>query len=465
MSLKSKLTLLFTGLIGGLLAILGLLVYGLVNASLLDQIDQRLSLSAQRIIDGLSVTPENQIISERIFDFLPVENQYVQIWKNSSQILISRPSNFTTSLDENGLRQGRIFYRNSSIEGMRLRVLTVPIETSRGPVGILQVAIDLTLVDITLRTLAFVLVILLIIALIVAAIISWIMTRQTLMPLMTVTEFAKEITETNDLSRRIPISDQQKDDEVGQLIFAFNDTLSRLGQILQSQKQLVTDISHELRTPLTVIKGEVGLMKKYKQYDIDSLVSIENEVDRLTRLVGNLLFLSQAETGEIPLDLKLFSLDDLICEVFHHVQTLAADRLTITIEKMDQVEIEGDRDRIKQVLLNLLGNAIQYSPEGGKITIDLIDADENVTIEIQDNGPGIAKKDLQKIFDRFYRGEKSRTRSHSSGFGLGLSISQYIISLHYGKIIVQSEVGEGTTFTITLPKRVETKSEPKKMAM
>ncbi len=461
MSLQSKLTFLFTGLIGGLLAILGLLVYGLVNASLLDQIDQRLSLSAQRIIDGLSVTSENQLISEKIFDFLPVENQYVQIWKNSNQILISKPSVFKTSLDENGLRQGRIIYRNSNIEGMRLRVLTVPIETSRAPVGILQVATDLTLVDITLRTLAFVLVILLIIALIVAAIISWIMTRQTLMPLMTVTEFAKEITETKDLSRRIPISDQQKDDEVGQLIFAFNETLSRLDQILQSQKQLVTDISHELRTPLTVIKGEVGLMKKYKQYDIDSLVSIENEVDRLTRLVGNLLFLSQAETGEIPLDLKLFSLDDLLCEVFHHVQTLAADRLTITIENMDQVEIQGDRDRIKQVLLNLLGNAIQYSTEGGKISIGLTNEEQDVIIKIQDNGPGIAKKDLQKIFDRFYRGEKSRTRSQSSGFGLGLSISQYIISLHHGKIFVESKVGEGTTFIIKLPRRVETQLESK----
>ena len=462
MSLQSKLTLLFTGLIGGVLAILGLLVYGLVNAILLDQIDQRISISAQRIIDGLSVTSENQIISERIFDFLAVENQYVQIWKNSNQLLISKPSIYTSALDENGLRQGQIFYRNSNIEGTRLRVLTVPLETSRGPVGILQVAIDLTLVDITLRTLAIVLIILLIIALIVAAIISWIMTKQTLAPLMAVTEFAKEITETRDLSRRIPIEDQQKDDEVGQLIFAFNETLGRLDQILQSQKQLVTDISHELRTPLTVIKGEVGLMKKYKQLDFESLVSIENEVDRLTRLVGNLLFLSQAETGEIPLDIKPFSLDELLCEVFQHVQMLAADRLTISIKKMDQVEMKGDRDRIKQVLLNLLGNAIQYSPDDGRIIIELENDGEDAKITIQDNGPGIAKKDIQKIFDRFYRGEKSRTRSHSSGFGLGLSISQYIVNLHNGSIDVKSEIGEGTTFLVILPKKTNLIPEPKK---
>jgi signal transduction histidine kinase len=460
MSLQSKLTLLFTGLIGGLLAILGLLVYGLVNTILLDQIDQLLSLSAQRIITGLSVTTENRIISEIAFDFLPIENQYVQIWKNSNEILISRPSIFSDSLDENGLRQGRVVYRNSNHEGIRLRVLTIPLETSRGPVGILQVGIDLTLVDITLSTLAIVLVFLLIIALIVAAIISWIMTRQTLQPLMIVTEFAKEITETNDLSRRIPISDQQKDDEVGQLIFSFNETLGKLDQILKSQKQLVTDISHELRTPLTVIKGEVGIMKKYKQYDLESLVSIENEVDRLTRLVGNLLFLSQAETGEMPMDLRLFSLDDLICEVYNHVQTLAAGRLNISMLNVDQIEITGDRDRIKQVLLNLIGNAIQYTPDGGKITIQLEKETEFAKISIRDNGPGIAKKDLQKIFDRFYRGEKSRTRSHSSGFGLGLSISQYIVHLHEGIIDVESEIGEGTLFLVQFP----IKNDPKKSA-
>lgn len=453
MSLQSKLTLLFTGLIGGVLAFLGLLVYGLVNTILVDQIDQRLSISGQRIISGLNVSPENEVILAIVINELSAENQYVQLWKNSSQLLISKPSFIESSLDEDGLHQGRIVYRNSNFEGTRLRVLTVPLQTSRGPVGILQVAIDLTLVDITLRTLAFVLVFLLIIALIIAAVISFIMTRQTLGPLMTVTEFAKEITETNDLTRRIPLNDKQKDDEVGQLIFSFNETLGKLDQILKSQNQLVADISHELRTPLTVIKGEVGLMKKYKQYDIDSLNSIENEVDRLTRLVGNLLFLSKAEAGEYPLDKKSFSLDELLCEVMHHIHTLAADRLDVSILEMDQVEVVGDRDRIKQVLLNLLGNAIQYTPDGGKITVELINDIEFALIKIKDNGPGISKNDLNKIFDRFYRAEKSRTRRQTTGFGLGLSISQYIVELHQGKIEVASEVGVGTQFSVYLPKR------------
>jgi two-component system phosphate regulon sensor histidine kinase PhoR len=119
---------------------------------------------------------------------------------------------------------------------------------------------------------------------------------------------------------------------------------------------------------------------------------------------------------------------------------------------MDQIEIDGDRDRIKQVLLNLLGNAIQYTPEGGKISISLFDDGDFSKIIIEDNGPGISKKELQRIFDRFYRGEKSRTRSSSTGFGLGLSISQYIINLHKGTITVESEIGQGTRFILKLPK-------------
>jgi two-component system phosphate regulon sensor histidine kinase PhoR len=136
--------------------------------------------------------------------------------------------------------------------------------------------------------------------------------------------------------------------------------------------------------------------------------------------------------------------------------------MTITIQKMDQVEMQGDRDRIKQVLLNLLGNAIQYTPEGGRIIIELANEGESATIKIEDNGPGIAKKDLQKIFDRFYRGEKSRTRSHSSGFGLGLSISQFIVNLHKGSIHVDSEIGVGTTFTVLLPRKIISIPELKK---
>jgi signal transduction histidine kinase len=133
------------------------------------------------------------------------------------------------------------------------------------------------------------------------------------------------------------------------------------------------------------------------------------------------------------------------------MQTLAAEKKSVCLEKIEQIEIFGDRDRIKQALLNLIGNAIQYTPENGKVCVSMEKFDEYIRISINDNGPGIPKEDMDHIFDRFYRGEKSRSRNQNSGFGLGLAITQYIVQQHNGKIIVESKPNEGTTFTIELP--------------
>ena len=268
--------------------------------------------------------------------------------------------------------------------------------------------------------------------------------------LIGVTSTAKEITDNNDLSRRIP-KQEKSSPEIDQIVDSFNETLEQLDWLLNSQKRLLADVSHELRTPLTVIKGEVGFIRKYKQIDEDSIAAIESEVDRLTRLVGNLLMLAQAESGDLPMEFSEFQLDELVCEVFQHMRTLAADRVEICLDNLDQVAFVGDRDRIKQVLLNLVGNAIQYTRDNGKVCISLMKENENATIVVTDNGPGINKEDLVNIFDRFYRGEKSRTRSKQSGFGLGLSISKFIVDQHQGEIKVTSESGKGTVFTVYLP--------------
>lgn len=277
------------------------------------------------------------------------------------------------------------------------------------------------------------------------------MTRQTLSPLVTMTEFASQITESNDLTRRIPLPSKNEKDEVTQLIIAFNETLEKLDQLLSSQKRLMADVSHELRTPLTVIKGEVGLVRKYKQFDDDTINSIDTEVDRLTRLVGNLLLLTQAETGDLPMDFKNFQLEELVCEVYQHMQTLADNKLEVCLRKVDQILINGDRDRIKQVLLNLIGNAIQYTPQGGNVCILMENQGDFAEISVQDSGPGISKEDLDHIFDRFYRGERSRSRSRHSGFGLGLSIAKYIVDQHSGEISVESNINKGTVFHVRLP--------------
>lgn len=451
MSLQSRLTFLFSTLIGTVLLVFGILVYGLVNLILIDQIDQRLTIASQRIISELTTSNNNQIDSRILVGISSEDIQYFQFWRNSNQIIFSRPLGLSDSLDNFGLQQGVPIFRNSFVNSTRLRVLSIPLETGRGPVGVLQIGIDLTLVDITLNTLFFVLVFLIFIAVILAAISTWVITRQTLSPLVKMTEFARQITETNDLTRRIPVSEYQENDEVFHLISSFNETLEKLDQILSSQKRLMADVSHELRTPLTVIKGEVGLIRKYKQIDEDAINSIDSEVDRLTRLVGNLLMITQAETGDLPMNFSNFQLDELLCEVYQHMQTLAAENINVCLENIEQLTIFGDRDRIKQALLNLIGNAIQYTPPNGKVCVSMEKDVEFVRIAIKDNGPGIPKEDIDHIFDRFYRGERSRSRSANSGFGLGLAITQYIIHQHHGKILVDSKPNEGTIFTVEIP--------------
>lgn len=450
MSLRLRLTLLYTSILGGVLLVFGILVYTLITVTLLDSIDSRLSTASQQLIDRLRVTSANQFDPRSVASYQPTENLLFQVWDMEGNLQLTRPVGLLNALDENGLGVGQAFYSSKTASGDRIRVLSVPLKTSRGPVGVLQVGLSLALVDVVQRTLIGILVLLTIILMLLVGLSTWFLTRQALAPLATVTEVATRITQADDLSRRIPAS-KAGGDEVGKLILAFNDTLERLENLFNTQRRFTADVSHELRTPLTVIKGEVGLMRLTGSVDEESIGNIEREVDRLTRLVGDLLLLSQAESGRLMLDMAEVDLDTVLLEVYQQARTLAGDKVTVSLSEIDQVHIIGDRDRLKQVLLNLAANAIQYSPAGKSVTLGLQRADEQVKLFVQDTGPGISPKDLPHIFDRFFRAERSRKRSSSSGFGLGLSIADWIVKKHNGRIEVSSEEGQGTLFTVWLP--------------
>ena len=181
------------------------------------------------------------------------------------------------------------------------------------------------------------------------------------------------------------------------------------------------------------------------------LDTIEDEADRLTRLVGNLLLEAQAESGKLPLYFAPVELDTLLLEVFKEMRVLARDRVNIKLTEIDQIIVNGDRDRLKQVLINLVSNAIKYTPKGGEVYLSLGKVGENARLIVRDTGPGIAVEDLPHIFERFFRAEKSRTRSKTSGFGLGLSIAYWIVNHHGGRIEVDSAENKGATFCIYLP--------------
>lgn len=430
--------------------IFGALTYGLVSTALTTQIDQELARTANALISRISVNPANQVDIRSIASFPLAENMLFQIWANDRILVVARPPTLQTPLDEIGLLRGSTVFETATSANRHLRVVSVLLRSERGPVGVLQVGINLVLVDITRRTLAIVLVSLAVISMGLSGLAAWMVTGRELAPLEMVTNVATQITKADDLSRRIPLN-RTPDDEVGRLIQAFNDTLERLEQLFNRQRRFLADVSHELRTPLTVIKGNVGLIRKVGEADEESLQGIEQEVDRLTRMVGDLLLLAQAESGRLPLALAPVELDTVLMEVFQQMRVLAGEKVQLKITEIDQVQVVGDRDRLKQVLLNLVGNAVQYTPAGGMVSMALRKNGEQAQVVINDSGPGIAPADLPHIFERFYRGEKSRKRSQGTGFGLGLSIAYWIARAHGGTIEVTSQEGKGSTFCVWLP--------------
>ncbi len=453
MSLRARLTLLYISLVGGILLLFGVAVYEAINFTLITQIDETLERTANEIIDNTTVTPvgELKVISIPAMD-LPID-VYVQIWGRDHRRQFVSPENISflnRPLDPAVLDAADPIYRDVMSGSLHLRVFTIPLEVGQRPIGTMQVGEKLAVVDATQRTLLIVLVAGTLIATTLAGLAGWISTNLALEPLEDVTQAALQITRADDLSRRIPYQGPPGD-EVGQLIHAFNQTLTRLEALFNTQRRFMADVGHELRTPLTVIKGNVGLMRRIG-VDEESLSGIESEVDRLTRLVGDLLLLAQAESGKLPLDSRLVELDTLILDAMQQMRVLARDRLQLRLGDIDQVLVCGDQDRLKQVFVNLIGNAISYTPKGGEVIISVGKMEDQARLLVSDNGPGIAPEDLPHIFERFYRGEKSRTRSKDGkGFGLGLSIAYWIVRNHGGRIEVDSTLGQGTTFCVWLP--------------
>lgn len=458
MSLRARLTLLYTTLLGGILLAFGLAIYGLVSVILIDQIDANLIQTFNTILRDINQQPQVETMGNLNGISLPsldiTGNVAAQAWSRNSTLLSSN-TRLQQPLDPTELQSPVPVFHDIVTQAVHLRVFTIPLELGGRPIGTIQLGASLQVVDATQTTLVTVLVVGAIISMTLAGLAGWLSTRRALAPLEAVTNTALQITRADDLSRRI-LYQGPANDEVGQLIHAFNQTLSRLENLFDTQRRFIADVGHELRTPLTVIKGNVDLIRRMGYSDDESLEGIENEVDRLTRLVGDLLLLAQAESGKLPLDQRLVELDTLVLEAMHQMRVLARDRLNLHLGDIDQVLVCGDRDRLKQVLVNLIGNAIKYTPKGGEVVVGLGKVDNQAQLTVRDTGPGIPQEDLPYIFERFYRGEKSRTRSRDGkGFGLGLSIAYWIVRNHNGRIEVSSKLEQGTTFCVWLPLAAE----------
>lgn len=451
MSLRLRLTLLYTTFMGGILLIFGAAVYILVNVILLNQVDTMLEGVARDIIQVSKVDSVGQLSLISLPPLDMTSNAYVQVWGPNGRLISTSPSigMLIKPLDPIGLKAGTPLYEDSFLDGAHLRVLSVPLAAGARVIGTLQVGASLSVVDATRTNLLSTMLVISVVAVLLAGIGSWVVLGRALSPLESITDTVDQINRADDLSRRIPYQDET-DDEIGEMVVSFNQTLERLESLFTSQQRFLADVSHELRTPLTVIKGNVDLMRHMKEADEESLSSIDQEAGRLTRLVGGLLMLAQAESGKLALSFAPVELDLLLTEVFTEMRVLAGSRVKVHLNDIDQVMVNGDRDRLKQVFLNLISNAIQYTPAGGEIFLSIRKLGDQARVIVRDTGPGIPAEDLPHIFDRFYRAEKSRTRSKTSGFGLGLSIAHWIVEHHGGQIKVESKEGKGTTFVIWL---------------
>lgn len=451
MLLRSRLTFLYSLLMGGVLLIFGAAAFSLVDIVLISQVDDKLTVTAEEFIAISSVNN----LKEVKFGSMPTDidvDVHAQVWGLDDTLQDSYGSlgQIGIPFDLLNDRTKRPRFRETTVENHPLRVLSVPLKQGEDQVAVLQVAAPLDSIETARTYLAYVLLVTWLYGVVISGVVTWFTLGVTLAPIKTIVETAEHINRADDLSRRIP-HQGLNNDEIGSLVNTFNQTLERLEGLFTSQQRFLADVSHELRTPLTVIKGNVDLIRRMKQFDDESLISIDQEAGRLTRLVGGLLMLAQAESGKLPLIFRPVELDILITEVFQEMRVIAGNKVHVHLNEIDQMQVNGDRDRLKQVLINLVGNAIQYTPLGGDVYLSVAKVAHQARIICRDTGPGIPSEDMPHIFERFYRAEKSRTRGRATGFGLGLSITKWIVEHHGGRIEVESKDGQGTTFAIWIP--------------
>lgn len=275
--------------------------------------------------------------------------------------------------------------------------------------------------------------------------------RRALAPLEQMARRADEIT-PQLLHERLPTGDA--DDELGNLARVFNNLLARLEQSFEQLRRFTSDASHELRTPLASIRsvGEVGLQKDGSREEYRDIIgSMLEEVNRLTSLIDNLLTIARADAGSLHLQLVEIPVMSLAREAASLFEVLTEEKsLAIIFAGDESATIQGDRLFFRQALVNLLHNAVKYSPAGGAISVRVRRKVAEVIIEIEDSGPGVPLEDHPRIFDRFYRVDKARWRE-SGGTGLGLAIAKWVVEAHSGKIGLESAPDRGCMFWIRLP--------------
>lgn len=383
-----------------------------------------------------------------------------------------------TLLDERlrALQGQTTFTTRTDLDEHPLRVVTVPVQMGREVPYLVQVAASLQDVEGALRRAAYILLVLTPTVFVISLLGGWLLVGRSLKPVDEMTRTALAIEHTN-LDQRI--ASPGTDDEIARLASAFNEMIARLDRSFRQIQQFSADASHELKTPLTTMRGEaeVALMRDLSPEEYRRVLrSIVDEVERMSAIVENLLLLARADADQIQMRRERVALHEVAMTAYEQMEGLARRKgITLDIATLDEAEVDGDALWLHQILVNLLNNALKYTPEGGTVTLSLTTVGGQVAhdplntqtpehraagearLSVADTGPGIPAEHLPHIFDRFYRVDPGRSRD-AGGVGLGLNITQWAAQAHGGRIEVESVVGQGATFTLCLPLAASTKS-------
>jgi len=288
-------------------------------------------------------------------------------------------------------------------------------------------------------------------ALMVAALAAWLLARVALAPLAQVAIAAREI-DVRSLTARLPV--RGANDELDEVVSAFNETLDRLKIAMDDMRQFSAAVAHELRTPLAILRGEIELgLRRSRGHPTERrmFASQLEEIDKLKRLIDQILTLARAESGQIALTVAPVDLADLASSLVEQLQPVADSKgIGLRCERRGRVVVDGDAGWLERLLLNLLDNALKFTLKSGRVLVSVSATETAAQIVVRDTGVGRSAEDAARAFERFFRADPARS-SATDGAGLGLSLAQWIVESHRGTIHVDSRLGEGTTFTVTLP--------------
>ena len=461
MPLRVRLTLWYGMALAVILVVFGGALYATLAHGLWDQIDRSLEETAAVAVRALEqhrvgpFLPFEDLAAE--FPELAVLDKSFQIFSPGGKVTIQSPNlsrkdiPLSRAAMEGGLSGRATFESVRFRDGSSFRLLSAPIFLDGALVNIIQVGTSLRPVEEMLQRLLLVLLVSLPVALAVALGGGWFLAGRALRPVEAITLAACRIA-AGDLTQRLTVAHSQ--DEIGQLSATFNDMIARMEASFRQVRQFSADASHELRTPLTVMKGETELALRRARPAEDYRLVLESnleEIDRMVRIVDELLFLSRADLGEVRIESLPVRLDALVEDTQRQAAVLGQELdVQVRAGTVEPVTVRGDELRLRELLLNLVDNAVKYSQPGGKVEIALARAGATARLSVTDYGIGISAEAQARIFDRFYRADDARAHARE-GTGLGLAICKWIVEAHHGRIEVQSTVGEGSRFTVVLP--------------